>query len=201
MGRVVTCPGYMTQQLLSMRKHLSWLCSLFFFNGRRIGDWYCSLACLAIKQLLVSYRTCSFSFVFTPFLTCKFPDKWPIALRTHLCGAERNCVLFPVVTYSVIYIYIYIYTVFWIVIYKILTSCTSLHLYIIHHQLIWITGSLQFVRLSSKKTEVPRFVSQRLYVLDGCVTCKHIIPLLNEPKTISAAMLAGHCTSSRFVLC
>jgi len=73
--------------------------------------------------------------------------------------------------------------------------------YIILHQLIWITGSLQCVRISSKKTEVSRLVSQLCYVLDGCVTCKHTIPLQTEPKTNSATMLAGHSTSCRFVSC
>jgi hypothetical protein len=178
-----------------MRRHFSCLGQQLFFYGRRFWDWYCSLAYCAKNQLLASYPMRSFSFVFTHFLTCKFQEKWPITLSTHLYGVERNRVLFPVVTYSVKYV------VFWIIICKVLTSFTSLLLYIIFHQLIWITGSLQCVRVSSKKAELPRFVSQRSYVLDGCVKCKHIIPLQTEPKTNSATLLAGHCKSCRFVSC
>jgi hypothetical protein len=191
MGMVVACRGYITPLLLSLQKHLSWLCRMLFFFFLTANV----LLLLLLLLLLASYPTRSFSFVFTPFLTCRFQEKWPITLPTHVYGVERNSVLFPVVTYSVTY------TVFWIVIYKVLTSFTSLLLYITLQQMIWITGSLQCFRLLSKKDEVTRFVSQISYVLDGCVTCKHTIPLQTEPKTNSSNMLAGHCTSCRFVSC
>jgi hypothetical protein len=157
MGRVVACRGYMTQHLLSMQKHLF---IYFFLRPTYLGlalftDVSCQIAATSLipnaflflrlyplPHLQVS-REMTYNSLYTPL--------WREEKQRFISGCYLFCYVYRILDYNLqgtdkLY-------------------STNLLLYIIFHQLIWITGSLHCVRLSSKKAELPRFVSQRSFLV------------------------------------